>query len=231
MAKQDDLIAEGVGVVFETAAVLMGHDLMAPAAGFGGAAVAQYLLGRFQRGSAIAQSEFQRANATADDFRDREQLSAAAWGYMRAARNQAADENLRILAQAMIGCARRQELWANDFLRYADMLAPLSRDELILIGRMMADEQKFNSSPRPPDSGLTLWNITANSLVKEPPSRGIFPSVAYLSTIATRATRSGLIYPITTVTGIAAELSPIGREVRNLINIDAALKEHQGARP
>jgi len=37
-------------------------------------------------------------------------------------RDQAADENLHLLAQAMLGLARRHTLWASDFLKIADHL-------------------------------------------------------------------------------------------------------------
>jgi hypothetical protein len=95
--------------------------------------IGRYLLGRHERARDILRSQLEQAGASEQDFRDADQLAAAGVRYMRAARDQAADENLRTLAQAMIGLARRSELWATDFLKYAELLVPLSQDELILL--------------------------------------------------------------------------------------------------
>jgi hypothetical protein len=179
--------------------------------------VARYLLGRQEAAVGILRSELERSGATAADFKDVEQLAAAAVRYHRAARDQAADENLRILAQAMIGLARRDELWASDFLKYAEILAPLSRDELILIGRLMVEDASFYATPRPPNSGAGLWKIVADDAV------AIFSSAEYVAAVAARAQRSGLIVPITGYGGTTYELSPIGREVRGVVDIAAAM--------
>jgi hypothetical protein len=137
---------------------------------------------------------------------------------MRAARDQAADENLRILAQAMIGCARRQELWASDFLRYADLLAPLSRDELILIGRLMSEHRKaFGDNLVEANRQREPWLLTSAALTK------MFGNIDAVTATAVQAQRSGLLVPYSgTGTAIYA-LSPLGIRVRQVVNIEAAL--------
>jgi hypothetical protein len=99
----------------------------------------------------------------------------------------------------MIGLARRQELWASDFLKYAEIIAPLSRDELIVIGRLMAEDAKL-ATPPPPGS-TELWQ-TIKTLE-------LFPNEQYLAAVAARAQRSGLINPITGFDGTHYELSPM----------------------
>ncbi len=184
---------------------------IAPGAGFATSAVARYLLARQAAAAGILRSQLERAGATAADFRDSDQLAAAAVRYTRAARDQAADENLTLLAQAMIGIARQQQLWASDFLKYAEILAPLSRDELILIGR----------TPEEPDKRPTVWHMVTTSSKLS----GLFPDNEYLEAVAGRAQRSGLILPKTGWGTPIYELSPIGRAVRGIVDIDAALRE------
>ncbi len=194
---------------------------IAPGAGFATSAVARYLLARQRTAAGILRSQLERAGATAADFRDSDQLAAAAVRYTRAARDQAADENLTLLAQAMIGIARQQQLWASDFLKYAEILAPLSRDELILIGRMMAEDSAWHRSPEEPDKRPTVWHMVTTSSKLS----GLFPDNEYLEAVAGRAQRSGLILPKTGWGTPIYELSPIGRAVRGIVDIDAALRE------
>ena len=181
------LIPGAIGATIEAALIFYKIDSVAPIAGFTTTAISNYLCERLERAQNILRSELERAGVTAKDFRDADQLAAAALRYHRAARDQAMDENLRILAQAMVGLARRDELWASDFLKYAEILAPLSRDELILIGRMMAEDAQLATPPPPGSPGL--WKVLKTS--------GLFPSEEYLAAVATRAQRSGLICPIT----------------------------------
>lgn len=210
----------------ETALVAARLEALAPLGGAATGIIANYLMGRFQSAAAIFKSATAEAGAEAGHFRGDDQLASAAHRYARAVRDQAADANLRILADAMIGLARREELWATDFLKYADIIAPLSRDELILIGLMMAEDQTFYESPRPRDSGGDLWKIVVTAAVTVPPVERLFPSVKHLDAVAARALRSGLILPIAGFDGTSYELSPMGREFRAVVNIGAALKAH-----
>lgn len=208
-------LPDAIGTMIETAFIGAKVEMLAPGAGFAASAIARYLLDRQEAGRGILRSELERAGATAADFRDADQFAAAAVRYMRAARDQAADENLRILARAMIGLARRDELWASDFLKYAEILAPLSKDELMLIGRAMAEYRKLPTPPAP--YSTDLWQ----SIKKI----GLFPSDQYLDAVAARAQRSGLIIPITGFDGTHYELSPIGLEVMSLVDIGSVLAE------
>jgi hypothetical protein len=217
-------LPELVRATVETAFAWAKAEVLAPGAGFVASAVASYLLRRQDAARAILRSELERASATAEDFKDAEQFAAGAVRYAGAARDQAADENLRLLAQAMVGLARHHEVWASDFLKFADILAPLSRDELILLGKLMAEDAQFYSTPRPPESAADLWRLVTESLVQSPPAASLFPSVKHPEAIAARSARSGLILPVNTYGGSFYELSPIGREMRKFVNIEAALR-------
>jgi len=218
-------LPELVRATVETAFAWAKAELLAPSAGLVGSAIASYLLNRQGSARTILRSELERAGATAHDFKDAEQFAAAAVRYTRAVRDQAADENLRILAQAMVGLARHHEVWASDFLKYADILAPLSRDELIFIGGLMAEDAKFYATPRPPESGGDLWKLVIDRLVQSPPATSPLPSLKHLYSTAARATRSGLILFVTgNFAGTYYELSPMGRELREFVDIESVLR-------
>lgn len=194
-------------------------DIAAPFAGLAANAATTYLTRRFDRGGEILKDEFSRRSAHAADLRDADQLAAAAIRYTRAIKEQAADENLYLLAQAMLGCARRHELWASDFLMHADVLASLTRDELLLIGLIMAEDKRWNEMNESPDARPTVWHMVTSSALA-----GIFPDDRYVQSVAARAQRSGYILALSGWGSMVYELSPIGREVRDLVDIEAALQ-------
>lgn len=212
-----------IGAAVETAFTYAKHELLAPGGAAAGALLADYIAKRVNQSRQVVLSELERLGATADDFKDAEQLAAAAFRCTRATRDQTADENLRLLAQAMVGLARRDRLWASEFLKYADILANLSRDEIILIGAMMAEDEKFFSVPRPPSNEASVWKPTLDAVVDTAGTGEGFPSVEYATAVAARAQRSGLIIALSVWGGTAYALSPIGREVRKFVAIDAAL--------
>src|SRR5690606_26223839 len=109
-------LPEVIGAVVETAFSYAKNEILAPGAGLASTAVAKYLFKRTEEARSVVLSELERLGASPDDFKDAEQFAAAAYRFSRATRDQTADENLRILAQAMIGLARRETLWASEFL-------------------------------------------------------------------------------------------------------------------
>ncbi len=179
-------------------------------------AIHDYFAKRYKKARAIIEIEFAHAGSP-DAFKDIEQFTAAAIRYERAVRDQAADENLRLLAQAMVGLAARDELWADKFIKYAEILAPLSRNELILLGQLMVFDKDFYSTPRPDKSEPALWGAFVRSVLPT------YSSELELRSIAVRAQRSGLILATPGFDGGFFELTPLGREIRGYIDINVAL--------
>jgi hypothetical protein len=117
--------------------------------------------------------------------------------YLRAAREGAARLNLRLLAKAIAGKLQSGRLVADEFLQYAEALASLSRDEIIVIGTMykmwaahqaLAATDPAEASRRYPDP----WPLTLKYLIE----KGITEELVI--TGAARAQRSGLIYGLST---------------------------------
>ncbi|HEX6957764.1 MAG TPA: hypothetical protein VF194_07240 [Ferrovibrio sp.] len=214
----ENLLPAVIGTTIETVFTYVNSEIVAPGAGLVGSAVANYLLKRNASARDILRSELERTGATAEDFHDTEQFAAAALRYTRAVRDQAADENLRLLAQAMAGLARRETLWASDFIRYADILSVLSRDEILLVGCLMREDANAQA-PEDPAEQIEVWNTVVAKLV----GNGVFPSEAYLEAVTARSQRTGLIIPTGTFDG-GYRLSPIGRSLRHVVNIEQALR-------
>ncbi|MCI3206358.1 MULTISPECIES: hypothetical protein [Pandoraea] len=68
---------------------------------------------------------------------DAEESVAIVYRYLRAAQEGAARVNLRLLAQVFCGQARLGLIKADEFLYYADVLTPLRRDEILLLGSIL----------------------------------------------------------------------------------------------
>ncbi|WP_246084987.1 hypothetical protein [Rhizobium glycinendophyticum] len=77
------------------------------------------------------------------DFHDADEAAAIIYRYMRAAEEGAARLNLRLLAAVIVGSAKGPGLYADEFLRWADILAGLKREEVITLGVMqrLADQE------------------------------------------------------------------------------------------
>jgi hypothetical protein len=215
-----------VGVTIEAVFNFAGQELAAPIAGLAASSLAAYLADRYRSAKSILISELQHAGASAKDFEDAKEFAAGAFRYTRATRDQAADENLRLLAQAMIGLARSDKLWASDFIKYADMLAPLSRDEIIVIGELIAEYDKQAAKQSHSTARTAAWGFLCHTLL----DRGLFPSRGHIEAVAVRAQRSGLITAV--VTGGVASMpsgtvyapSALAHEVKKFVDMAAALK-------
>ncbi|PDT14317.1 hypothetical protein CO670_23815 [Rhizobium sp. J15] len=80
-------------------------------------------------------------------FENADEAAAITYRYMRAAEEGTARTNLRLLARVIVGSAEGPGLYADDFLRWADVLAGLRREEVIVLGVM----QRLNDQPPNPD--------------------------------------------------------------------------------
>lgn len=137
-------LTEVLSATLKTAAIALDLHIAAPGLGIAVKTLGKYFSDRSQRAKQICLSELQRSGAKPEDFKNANEFAAEAWRLMRAVRDQAADENLAILAQAMACLAKRHELCSSEFVRVADVLAPLGRDELILLGALMKAESNFS---------------------------------------------------------------------------------------
>lgn len=101
--------------------------------------------------------------------------------YGRAAQEGAARLNLRLMAQVIVGQARLGCLYADEFLRYADTLASLRREEVLLLGTM---QRHWKAEP---DRAKVMERSCADLVPK------VFMDGDDLAAAAGAVTRTGLL--------------------------------------
>lgn len=125
------LLSAIVGDAFGAGGWLMGN-----LAGTGFAAAAQGLLRRrAERARDILIEEIRQGKRSLSGL-EVDEATAVLLRYSRAAHEGAARLNLRLMAKVIAGQAECGCLYADDFLRYADLLVGLRREEIILLGAM-----------------------------------------------------------------------------------------------
>ncbi|WP_175772438.1 hypothetical protein [Paraburkholderia phenazinium] len=84
----------------------------------------------------ILSEELREGTRTLDEA-DLPEAAAILYRYQRAAEEGAAKLNLRLLAAVFAGQSTQKSIAADDFLYLADILAPLKREEVILLGTFL----------------------------------------------------------------------------------------------
>jgi len=84
------------------------------------------------------------ASPTTDDI---DESVSILYRYWRAAQEGAGRLNLRLLASVYAGQVRDKTIVADDFLYYADLLASLRRDEIILLGTLLRCSTNADGTP------------------------------------------------------------------------------------
>ena len=100
-----------------------------------GTAVYRLLQRRMEQAREIFLEELRRGETTLPPAQIDEAV-AIVYRYSRAAQEGAARINLRLMAKAIAGQARLSNLSADEFLRDADVIASLRRDEIFLLAEM-----------------------------------------------------------------------------------------------
>ncbi|PWK33470.1 hypothetical protein [Cupriavidus plantarum] len=195
------------------------------------AALSRFMRRRVEAARDILQEEIRRGTKRPMQATSEEEGAAIVYRYMRASQEGAARLNLRLLAQAMAGSVGDAPLVADQFLYFAELLAPLRRDELILLGRMCrhADELKSWELDMPdlkrmfPPQSHSRYAAIGVELV---PS--VFPDGLSFAAAAASLVRTGLIAPqYSNAYGGSRPphyvVTPRLRELMRLIDIEAAL--------
>ncbi|WP_423392795.1 hypothetical protein [Burkholderia sp. LMG 21824] len=120
-------------------------------ASFGGAALSSALSAVMERRQGAAREilldEIRHGGAspTTDDI---DESVSILYRYWRAAQEGTGRLNLRLLAAVYAGQVRDKAIVADDFLYYADLLASLRRDEVILLGTFLRHSTAPDDTPR-----------------------------------------------------------------------------------
>jgi hypothetical protein len=152
--------------------------------------------------------------------------------YLRAAHEGCARLNLRQLAKVIAGKLQTGRLVADEFFQYAEALALLSREEIVVIG--MLYRVWWGSPHVSPRGAADTWDITIRGLTRD----GM--STERVISAAASAQRSGLIYGLSAPIGVlqASDLesstvyrvSPLLQDLGNSIDFEDALRKETAER-
>jgi hypothetical protein len=203
------IATEGVGFI-KTAGVTAGR-----------AALAAYLRKRADAARDILFDELRNGGIPPEKVATEDDGIAVIHGFMRAAWEGKARVNLRLLAKAITGQLQKGGLVADEFFLYAESLAGLSRDEIILIAtvyRHNKRQPKIHESDMGEEEKIAPWSNT----LAEVETFGWEKDKA--SGVAGRCLRSGLLIAVSAWDRIAYKVSPMLIDLCKTVDFEDALR-------
>ncbi len=199
-----------------------------PGAAVAGGAVTRFLRRRTEAARDILLDELRRANITDVEAASEDDAVGVVYRYLRAAQEGAARLNLRLLAKVIVGQFEAGRLMADEFLQYAESLAALSRDEIIVIGTMyraMVEQlAQMRENPATFPNGIDPWAATKRALAEKGWEED------RVAAAGTRSQRSGLVVGHAAYGGMIFSASPMLTELGKTVDFDDALRrEEKGA--
>ncbi len=204
-----------------------------PVAALGGAGlsavVAKLLRYRLDVAREILLEEVSRGEKTLHDLGEVDELAAITFRYARAAQEGTARLNLRLMAKVIAGQAQAGPLVADEFLAWADVLASLRREEVILLAEMVrvrADLQAHHPEEAPQQWLGKIRDVLAGRMI---PSH--FSSEDELAATELGLSRTGLVVGLIIYSGGPRHApSPLMDELQALAPFQGALRE-EGINP
>jgi hypothetical protein len=139
--------------------------------------------------------------------------------YFRAAQEGAARINLRLLSSAIADQARRSALVADDFLRDADMIASLRREEILLLAELHhawgSDSLQQSDPANQPEEGVR-W--ATSRLVP-----GVFKDRQSLEAAAGALLRTGMLKVVFAAMGLSFSPTPLLARLVSSAPLEAAI--------
>jgi hypothetical protein len=164
----------------------------------------------------ILLEELSLGQKTIHDTGQLDELVAITYRYFRAAQEGTARLNLRLLAKVIAGQAHLGNLIADEFLYYAELLASLRREELILIATFQRVSRRLNET-----EAHKIWEPAAEELVPK-----VFPDEGLMRAAATACTRTGLLMTEASMDDIGFfSPSPLLDKLLRLASLDDAIRQ------
>lgn len=192
-----------------TLSTLIGSSFadMASSLGFGASnlagtvlseALGRVMSGRAERARNILLNEIREGLRPPQDSGEVDEFVAILYRYLRAAQEGAARLNLRLMARVIRSQIEREGLYASNFLRYAELIASLTREEVILLATRHRLRVKFDGTKQ-----TSNWDDTSrvNELVIKAVVPKVFPTPLDMVAALTALQRTGLVWPAAATTG------------------------------
>jgi hypothetical protein len=201
--------------------VLAGLDFVASNLGgtLLGTTLGLLLRKRLEESRDIFLEEVRDARRPIRDVHDQDEFVSMLYRYLDASRQGAARLNLRLLAKVVKGQHEREGLYASDFLRYADLISSLSREEAIFLATLHRLFKK-----RPGSDNVETYRLVVEELTKT-----AFKGGEEVKACATALQRTGLLLPIMTPViggaGYSCLPSPLLDRIAELASFEDALRQ------
>lgn len=185
-------------------------------------ALSRVMSGRAEIARNVLLVEIQQGIRPPNDAGEVDEFVAILYRYMRSSQEGSARLNLRLMARVIKSQIEGEGLYASEFLRYAELIASLSREEVILIATRHRVRLAFNNSKQTAD-----WSDTGsvNELVHKELVPKIFPTGLDMIAALTALQRTGLVWlgAATTGGGFVWQDTPLLDRVVGLANFESAL--------
>jgi hypothetical protein len=116
---------------------------------------------RLQQAQDVLLEELEIGNATSFDIADTDEVAAMVFEFATAAQRGTAKRNLRLIAQVMAGAIVSTPVYADDFLRWANDLSSLSREEIVALGVMFKNDERAKTQALKDDVDRINFAYTA----------------------------------------------------------------------
>lgn len=180
---------------------------------------------RLEAARAILLDELAEGQKTLLDAGGVDELVAILHRYARAAQEGAARLNMRLMARVVRGMAATPPLVADEFLAWADVLASLRREELILVAtlaraRRRAADQSGGQAP----AAEACWKAAASELVPT-----LFADDMTMRAAACSVMRSGFLVIAGDLDSLGFwTVSPIFDRLEQLAEVEEVIREERG---
>lgn len=191
-----------------------------------GSSIGEAISGLMQRRAETARSifleELGQGQRSPRDPGEVDEFVAILYRYLTKAQEGAARLNLRLMARVVRGQLETEGLYASEFLRYSELLASLTREEVILLATRRRLRLQFRAN-----KASAQWNDAAN--INEKIIEALVPSVflspMHLTASLTALQRTGLVWPSAAALGggFVWEDTPLLDDVARLAQFEAAL--------
>jgi hypothetical protein len=145
---------------------------------------------------------------------------AMMYRYAREAQEGTARLNLRLMAKVIAGQAHLGTLVADEFRRYADVLASLTREEIILIATLHQHWNSADVQQAEEQRGVIAQQATVRDLVP-----ALFQNEEELMLVASASMRTGLVISVPVFDGPVYRTTSLMNKLERLAPFQEALDQ------
>ncbi|KKC34841.1 hypothetical protein WH91_01025 [Devosia psychrophila] len=214
------MVAEIINAVAADVLALYGLPVAGTTVALGATAWRSLIAQRVAAARDILTGEMSRGTKALHDVAE-DEVAAVTFRYMRAAIEGTARLNLRLMAATASGQAHGAGLYADDFLRWADLIASLRREEVIVLATLYREWVAFTG---PGVNKLGAWRVAQTLLAA---LEGMDEKTS--DAVGTACLRTGLIQIATGSYGGGQSIFPTGLlgDFMSLADVEGVLRRHQ----